>query len=131
VLVVSSHTSSALPRLHAVPLLHSLKLHARALDACSEVGDATVYAVFPDSDFTIETATGFLKLRRRVWTLLDDPHSSRAAFAVALLLIGEAARPWACRLGRRDDTAAASDELHGKMGGNEWTGSCGGLAVLW
>ena len=61
--------------------LHALVIQHR------EVGDATLYAVFPDSDFTAETATGLLRARRRVWALLDEPSSSTAARCVSLFLV--------------------------------------------
>ena len=46
-----------------------------------------MYSVFPDSDFTAEMATGWLRARRRVWALIDDPHSSWAAAAVSVVIV--------------------------------------------
>lgn len=79
-----------------------------------EVGEPAVYAVFPDSDFTTETATGWFKVKRWLWTvrqsrarvraqmcadasdsprslfalpqLFDDPSSSFAARVLAYVL---------------------------------------------
>lgn len=34
-----------------------------------EAGDASMYAVFPDSDFTTETATGWFKTKRMLWAV--------------------------------------------------------------
>jgi hypothetical protein len=45
------------------------------------------YSVFPDSEFTAETATGMLKLRRDIWLLLEDPISSLTARLVSVLIV--------------------------------------------
>ena len=46
---------------------------ARAMYAFSvrhrEVSSPDAYAIFPDSDFSAETATGCFKFRRNVWTV--------------------------------------------------------------
>jgi hypothetical protein len=64
---------------------------ARALYALSlQVGEMlgpAIYAVFPDSEFTAETATGLLKVRRDIWLLLDDPTSSITARLVSLIIV--------------------------------------------
>ena len=59
---------------------YALSLRSRALR------QPAVYAVFPDSAFTSEAATGCLRARRRVWTLLDDAGSSPAARTLASAL---------------------------------------------
>ena len=48
-----------------------------------EVQPAGTYAVFPDSDFSTETASDWFKLKRRIWAIVDEPSSSRAALAFA------------------------------------------------
>jgi len=76
-----------------------------------DAGDASMYAVFPDSDFTTETATGWFKTKRMLWAvsgrgrevvvcalasrsvataaqLFDDPSSSATAAAIAYLMTG-------------------------------------------
>lgn len=52
-----------------------------------DVKDPALYAVFPDSMFTAETATGLLRLRRSIWLLMDDPMSSGMARLMALLIV--------------------------------------------
>jgi hypothetical protein len=37
-----------------------------------DAGDASVYAVFPDSDFTTETATGWFKTKRMLWAVRGE-----------------------------------------------------------
>lgn len=52
-----------------------------------EVCEPRVYSVFPDSDFTAQSATGILRLRRAVWLALEDPSSSRQAFWAATVVV--------------------------------------------
>jgi hypothetical protein len=58
----------------------ALSLRARALRP------RAAYAVFPDSAFRAESATGCLRARRAAWALLEEPSSSPAARTLAAAL---------------------------------------------
>jgi Ion transport protein len=51
-----------------------------------KVRNASKYAVFPDSDFTVETASRLFRTRRLIWKLLEDPASSPLARTIAFFL---------------------------------------------
>ena len=68
----------------------SLAAFARCLHALSvqhrEVLPPSVYAVFPDSTFQGEKGSSWLQFRRSVWLLLEEPSSSTAARATAIVI---------------------------------------------
>lgn len=76
-----------------------------------------MYAVFPDSEFTAESATGCLRRRRDIWRMLDDPHSSRAAALVSMIILAAVFLSTAAFLAETFESLSGAASIFGACSG--------------